>query len=42
MKKCKVIAIANQNGGVVITLADMQTRLSKATEETLRSNYGTI
>ena len=42
MKKCKVIAIANQKGGVVITLADMQTRLAKATEETLRSNYGSM
>ena len=28
--------------GVVITLADMQTRLAKATEETLRSSYGSM
>lgn len=28
MKKCKVIAIANQKGGVAKTLADMQTRLA--------------
>lgn len=28
--------------GVLITLADMQTRLAKATEETLRSNYGSM
>ena len=28
MKKCKVIAIANQKGGVAKTLADMQTGLA--------------
>ena len=41
----KVRAVINSKlkiEGVVITLADMQTRLAKATEETLRSSYGSM
>ena len=39
----KVRAVINPKlkiEGVLLTLADMQTRLAKATEETLKSNYG--
>ena len=41
----KVKAIINPKlkiEGVLLTLADKQTRLAKATEETLRSNYGSM
>lgn len=42
MPQCEIIAIANKKGGVLLTLVDSRTNLSKATSQQLQENYESV